>query len=187
MPLVEPLRDRQGALRGEAEEAIGVALQLGEVVEERRRQAADLFLDREHLGPAAAHPLGDRSGHLAVARQALALVRVAVLSGELFAAVGARPAAPGGVEVGLHLEIGLGHEVADRQLALDQERQGRGLHPADREGVARVEPQARVQARERFRPTSQSARLAAARAAAEVVELMARPQPREGLARSPPA
>ena len=56
--LVERLRDVQRLLRREAEEPVGVALQLGEVVEERRREPARLRLDRLDL---ARVPLRTRS------------------------------------------------------------------------------------------------------------------------------
>ena len=139
--LVEGLGEVEGALGAEAVQAIGVALQLGEVVEEGRGQLAGLGLDRGDDGLAGAGAGDDRGGLAAVGGQAAALAGILGpgLAGDgrakPCALIGERRGLGGGdrLEAGDHLAIVLGHEVADRQLALDEDRQGRGLHAADRD------------------------------------------------------
>jgi hypothetical protein len=112
-----------------------VALQLGEVVEEGRGDAAGLGLDRGDRGLAGAGAGDDRGGLDAVGGEAAALAGLL----ELFAGRGgAKPCAGVGergvadrLEGGDDLLVVLGDKVADRQLALDEDRQGGGLDAAD--------------------------------------------------------
>ena len=72
--LVEGLGGVEGLLRAEAVEPVGVALQLGEVVERRRRHALRLGFDRLDGRLAGAGPLRDAAGLLAIGGQAHGLL-----------------------------------------------------------------------------------------------------------------
>ena len=109
-----------------------MTLELGEVIEERGRHTADFFRHGGDFGPAASNPFHNRPRQLTIRRQA----GLFGVLGEVGAAIAGFRWARGAVEFGDDLEIGLGHEVANRQLAFDQERQRRRLHPADGESIA---------------------------------------------------
>ncbi len=68
--LVERLRDVQRLLRAEAEQAVGVALQFGQIVERRRRHALRLRFDGFDGGLAGARARFDAAGLFAIGRQA---------------------------------------------------------------------------------------------------------------------
>ena len=73
--LVERLRGIERLLRAEAEEAVGVALQLGEIVERRRRHALRLRVDGFDGGLPGARAGGDAVGLLAIGGQAHGLLQ----------------------------------------------------------------------------------------------------------------
>ncbi len=133
--LVERLRGGQRRLRRESTNAVRVPLQLGEVVEKRRGDPARLLLDRLHLRASRPHAPDDLTRLDPVLRQAPGL-RGRPVTAEPRAAVGRRHRLRDRAERGRHLEVVLGHEGAYRLLALDQEGQGRGLDPPDREELA---------------------------------------------------
>ncbi len=66
VPLVQRLRQVERLLRAEAVEPVGVALQLCEIVERRRRHALGFRLDLLDGGRAGARPLDDQLGLFAV-------------------------------------------------------------------------------------------------------------------------
>ena len=68
VPLIEGLREVEGLLRAEAEQAIAVALEFGEVVERGRGHALGLRLDGFDGGLAGARAVDDHLGLLAVYR-----------------------------------------------------------------------------------------------------------------------
>src|SRR5688572_1213681 len=71
VPLVERLRDLEGALRREAIQAVGVPLQLGQVVTQRWGQLLALRADARDLGAARERSLDDGPRGFAVGGQAL--------------------------------------------------------------------------------------------------------------------
>ena len=127
--LIKRLGDIQRGLRAEAIQAVGVALQFGEVIQQRRCGAPGFGtarFDHRPTLPGAGH---DAFRLLAIGRQALGL------------GLWARAAKPGtGVGQGVlrfrrenrhHFPILLGDKGANRQLAFDYHRQGGRLHPPD--------------------------------------------------------
>ena len=130
VPLVQRLGQRQGGLGREAEAPVGVALQAGQVEERRRglRGRARLLGDGAGLAfavgddrartVAVPEPLGPQVGVRRIALEPR--IEPAALVG-----TGLR------TEGRLDLEVGPRHELADPLLALDDDRQRRGLYPAD--------------------------------------------------------
>ena len=132
--LVERLRGRERLARRQTVQAVHVPLQLGQVVQQRRREAPRLGRDRFHLGAARAHAFDDPLRLDAVGRKPPRLGR-RLLAAEPGAAVLAAVSGLGG-ETADHLEVVLGDELADRLLALDEQRQRRCLDATDREELA---------------------------------------------------
>ena len=127
--LVQRLRNRQRGLGGEAELAVGLALQTGQVKQQRRGLAGGLAFFR-HAGGLAAHGLGNLL-RLQCAPDAVGLelyvVRVALpLRVEPLGGVGAGQ----GIEGGMHFPIVAADKFADLLFALHHHRQGGRLHPA---------------------------------------------------------
>ena len=76
--LVERLGHVERLLRAETEEAVGVALQFGEVVERRRRHALRLGFDRLDGGLAGARAFDDLRGLLAIGGQTHVLALISI-------------------------------------------------------------------------------------------------------------
>ncbi len=125
-PLVQALGRLQGARGGEPVAAVGVALQAREVVEQRRPRLALGALDRLDGRVGARDGGRDRLG-------ALALGGAVVLALEPAAGVGARPLE---AEPGVDLEVRLGLERVDLDVAAHDQRERRRLHPAERDDAA---------------------------------------------------
>ncbi len=141
VPLVEGLRDIERLLRAHPEEAVGVALELGQIVEERRRSLrVSASTERIAALPeralatiaAASSPSGEP---LALGRIVLVLVagRGRAKPGAFVGDVGGLSVFPDRREGGQHLEVVLGHEVADGDLAIGDDGQRRCLDAADRD------------------------------------------------------
>ena len=122
LALVERLRGLQRAARGEAEAAVGVALERGQVVEERRALVLLLPLDRGDGAVLALHLLGDRGRLLAVPHARLVLVEPE----------------PGVARVEARVDepVRLRDEGLDLALALHDQRERRRLNPAERDDAA---------------------------------------------------
>ena len=145
--LIERLRGFQGLLRAEAIKAIGMPLQFGEIVEQRRRHALRFGLDGSNVRRAyvrARHdplrlfaigrePHGHLDGILRCRRDRLAE------PGTLILLIRDRR------ERRQHFHVIFRHEGPDRQLAFHQHGQRGRLHAANREFVV---PRQRVGARE---------------------------------------
>ena len=157
---VQGLRDRQRRLGREAEARIGFALQRGQVVQARRalRTRLGLFADAGRL---AAHRLRDRLrvglGPEAIGAQLgivgiLLPLRVEPLA-VVFAGLGG--------EARLDLPVVARDMLADLFFALDDDRQRRGLHTADRReeesAVARIERRHRACAVDAYKPVGLAA------------------------------
>ena len=177
--LVERLRERQRGARGEAEAAIGFALEGGEVVEERRtlRGGLLLFLDRAGL----AFALGEMAsaGLVPDALGALWGRRRPSSTSRRTSGRGTPPAARNVPR----LPSSRAGEGADLFLALDEDGEGRRLHAADR-GLLKppdLELKA-VIARVPLMPTSQSDSRAATRGVGEREQLVVGPQTGEAVA-----
>ena len=138
---VEGLREVQSLLRAEAEEAVGVALQFGEIVERGRRHALRFGLDGFDGGLPGSCAGDDLPRLFAIGGQAHGLlerllVRARCSGGgggtvaEPGALVGGRFRRGGGPEGGLHFEVVLGDEAANREFAFDDHGEGGGLHAA---------------------------------------------------------
>ena len=129
MPLVQGLGDGQGVLGGKAEAAVGLALQEGEVVQ-GRCALGGFLAGLLHRGRLALAAFDDVRGPALLPDPVAAAVRLLVVAGKVridpHALVTDRAAGEGPVQ----FPVGGGHELAPFRLALDQERQGRGLHPA---------------------------------------------------------
>ena len=112
-----------------------MALQLRQVVEQRRREAASLAeTDSTSRRPACvALDDGPASSPSAGSRRA-SCVGLSPAEPGAAVVVPARP--PRGAKLRDDLVVVLGNEGADRQLALDEHRERRRLDPADRESVA---------------------------------------------------
>ena len=123
--LVERLGGAQRALRGETVAGVGVALQLGQVVEERRLLRRRLLLRLADGSRPAAHLLRYTVRGLLLGEAVLFVLEPDAVVGAPFA----REAGVDGPEL-------LGLEVLYLPLAVDQELQGRGLDAADGEDVA---------------------------------------------------
>ena len=96
--LVQRLRYPESALGAEAVQAVGVALELGEVIQARRRLAMPGPLDRDDVGASGPGPRDDFRRFLAVCRQPL--LPLALLEPEEDAAVAPSLAC---IEVGVDL------------------------------------------------------------------------------------
>ncbi len=132
--LVEGLGDVQGLLRAEAVEAVGVPLQFGQIVEQRRRHALRLRLDGFDGCLSGAGARFDARGFFAVRREPHGL-----LERFLIGAGGSAVAQPGalvsllrrgrlGMKGGLHLKVVFRHEAANGELPLDEHSQRGSLH-----------------------------------------------------------
>ncbi len=132
--LVQSLGGAQGAAGGEAVAAVGVALERGEVIQQRR---ALLALGLLELGDGAdpACAVGDDRLGLGGGLQAWVGPRVVP------ALVDPRSVL-NRVEDGVHGPVGLGLERLDLGLAAGQNRQRRRLHPPERHGPVKRGAQA---------------------------------------------
>ena len=145
--LVELLGHAQGLAGTEAVEPVGVALQLGEVVEQGWRELAVFRPHRLDGGLANERPLANRLGQLAIGRQPASLgggllaLEPGTFVGRSFALGAGLAAIAGWPESGDHLQVVFRHEGADLELSLDHHRQGGGLHPADRESLVVPAPE----------------------------------------------
>ncbi len=169
--LVQPLCGLQGARRRDAVAAVGVALQRGQVVQQRGTGLALGALDRLDGGGLARSGRGDRVGPFALG----GAVGLALEPASAIAAVA------GERKLGVDLEVGLGLEGVDLEIALDDQRQRGRLHPAQRHDAAQ-------------RPAPDGGRAggihadqpvglrAGAGGGLEVCHLLARPQVLEGVA-----
>ena len=168
LALVERLRGLERPPRREPEAAVRVALERGEVVEERRTLGLLLALDRLDDAVLARDLRRDRVGPLAVLQPNL----VALEPEPLVARVEARVDEP----------VRLRHERLDLALALDDHRQRRRLHPAERDDAA--DPGAAADRRRARRVHADEPVRLGARAGGGLQrpELVARPQALEALA-----
>ena len=116
---VEGLGQVEGFLGGEAVAGVGLALERGQVVEQRRRYALALGGDLLHGALAALDGLRDGLSLLGGCDAGL-VVRVDPQAGVI-------------AEIGLDLVVVLGHEIADLQLAPDQQGERGRLDAADGE------------------------------------------------------
>ena len=127
--LVEPLRDLQRALGGEAEPAVGLALQRGQVVKERRKLRGRLLFLGDDAGLAVA--LGDERLGFRRGPEPLGLrVRIVLVAGEILLEPAAGIRARLGAEGGVHFPVALRHESLNFLVALDHDGQRRRLHAA---------------------------------------------------------
>ena len=124
--LVQALGRGERPLRGEPVAAVRVALEARQVVEERRAGLALGALDGRDECRRAAGRGGHRLGDLPLGGAVL-------LALEPAPDIPARALEP---EPGVDLEIGLGHERVDLDVAADDQRQRRRLHPAERDDAA---------------------------------------------------
>ncbi len=123
MPLVAPLGRGEGALGGEAVALVRLALQRGEVVQQRRLLDQRLALDR----------LDDRGGALGERGDAIGVLgRLEAVRGALLPHAHVLLAG-GGLELRLHLPVVLGHERVDLEVAPHDHRERRRLHAAERD------------------------------------------------------
>src|SRR5205823_12204422 len=120
--LVERLRRTQRALCGEAEAAVRVALERGEVVEERRALGLLLALDRVDDAVLAGHALDDP-----VRARGLLDPRLVAFEPKTFV---------GRLERGADEPVRLGDERLDLALALDDHRERRRLDAPERDDAA---------------------------------------------------
>ena len=125
MLLVAALRGGERAPGGEAEAAVGLALQRREVVEQRRALGALLALELRDDAGLAAHGGDDRVGLRGALQARLRAVVVAALVHALTRRGEERVDEP----------VRLGHERADLLLAARDDRQRRRLHAAQRDGA----------------------------------------------------
>ena len=130
--LVEPLRHLQRLLRAPAEAAVGMALQLGQVEEERRRRPPRLAGDRLDDG-AAGQGAGHDGAGLLPARREAGPARLPPRRVE------ERPPVPPRLplERRRDLQVVLRDERPDRLLPLHEHRERRRLDAAHRHEVAR--------------------------------------------------
>ena len=128
MFFVEGLGDLEGATGGEAEAGVGLALEGGEIVEERRDLGLGLFFLGDGAGLAAAFLL-DRLGAGALPDA----LRAGILLGAFFESLvepAAAVGAGGDAEIAKYLPVGAGFEGADFLLPLDEDGERRGLDAA---------------------------------------------------------
>src|SRR4029077_20120122 len=118
------LRRAERALCGEPVPLRGLALQGGEVVQERRGLTLLARAQLAHAPAAVAYALGDRDGRGLVLEPALAAAEPASeVAG----------AARGGLERGIDDPERHGLEGLDLLLPAHHQRERRGLHPAERD------------------------------------------------------
>ena len=132
--LVETLSQLKGPFGAEAEATIGLSLERGQIVEQRRGlggRLLGLFDDTRFANTLVSDLLGARFLPEALG---FFISRIAILVGFLKALVkpAAGIAASGHPELGMDLEIGLRDEGADLLFTLDQNSQGRGLDATHR-------------------------------------------------------
>ena len=179
--LVEGLRDLGGAARGQAEAVVRLALEGGEVVEAGCRRGARLLLVGD-LGGTAGLAVGKDGLRLGLVPDAVHPVMLVLALLEAGALVHSLVLAPGDPEGGGDAPEVAGLEVADLQLAGVHDREGGGLHAADRGDVAG--PGAEHALGEGARPVDADQPVALAAAAGGVgkaLHLLAVPQVPEGL------
>ena len=158
--LVQALRQAQRGLGRKAELAVGLALQAGQVEQQRRCLRGGLALFR-HAGGLAAHGIGDGAGLLLVP-QAIrpGLGILALLPGRIepFARILTRL----GTEGGMHLPIVAADELADFLFPFDDDGQGWRLYAADggqeEAAIARVEGRHGTRAVDAHQPVGLGAR-----------------------------
>ena len=122
LALVERLRRLERAARGEAEAAVRVALERGEVVEERRPLGLLLPLDRLDLAVLAGDALDDLVGACAFLDPRLVALEPEAVVRRL--------------EGGADEPVRLGDEDLDLALALHDHRERRGLDAPERDDAA---------------------------------------------------
>ncbi len=130
VPFVQGLGQAQRVLGREAEAAVGLALQAGQVEQQRRQLGRRLgFLgDRAGLVAAGGH---HRFGGGGAPQARIALLGVEFVLLECRVVPAAFVEAGGADEFGLHFPIVARHETANLFLALDHDGQCRRLNPAD--------------------------------------------------------
>ena len=186
MPLVQCLRHLQRARRGKSEALVRVALQTGEIEQQRRElrgRLAFLRHDARLAEALRANRLGARLLPDAFrARRVIAVLRRRSLR-EFFIEPAAGIISRDTIERAVNFPIRARHEFPNLLLALDENRQRRRLHAADR-GL--VEPAAlRVEGRHRARAIDpdEPVRLAAAhRRIRERAQIRVAAQMREAVA-----
>ena len=129
--LVERLRHRQGVARRQAETAVDLALQAGQVEQQGRRLGGRLGLLADAAGLAGAgcsNGVGVRLHPDALGTRMLVVLGLPELRIEPATVVLPR----GSLEGGVHLPVIARLERANALLTFNQHRQGGGLHPAYR-------------------------------------------------------
>ena len=166
--LVELLRGREGAARREAEEVVRPPLERGQVVEKLRALALLLLLELRDLAGLAASLVDD--------------LRRVLLGDPLAAQVAAavEPVLVGG-EARLDEPVGLGDEGADLHLAPRDEREGRRLDAAERDGAVEGGAEADRGGARRVHPDEPVGLVSGARRGLEEVHLLAGPKLAEGV------
>ena len=176
--LVERLRKRQRALCAESVEPVGMPLELGQVVEQRRRLAAAALLHGLDIGPPGLGALKDLPRRLTIRRQPL--LALPSLKPEIHTAVAL---AISGLEVGVHLQVVFGHEVPDGLLALNQHGQGGCLDAPHRQHAGLFgRPRAEGVEPGEVEPDQPVRSLAAASGVRQSVEFARGPQAAEAIA-----
>ena len=130
--LVESLGDVEGFLRAVAVEAVGVALEFGEIVEAGRAHALSFGFDGGDFGLAGFGAGDDVLRVVGFGGEALGLFKGFAFGGgtEPGAEVGGFGRNAGGGEGDDDLAILFGDEGADGEFAFDDHRERRGLHPS---------------------------------------------------------
>src|SRR5581483_1180527 len=129
--LVQRLGERERRARREAEAAVRLALQAGEVVQERRELCRGLRLFGDDAGPALAfraYRLRPRLVPEAL-RASLGVLVLVLLERLVEPAAGVFAGGRG--EGRVHLPVVARHELADFLLAVHEDRERRRLHAAD--------------------------------------------------------
>ena len=131
MFLIERLRKRQGRARGQAESAIGFALQAGQVIEQRGhlRRRLGLFGDGSRLSFTLG---GDSTGGRLVPDSFGAGIGIVVGFLEGLVEPAAVVLATRGAKRPVHFPVATGAKCPDLLLAIDQDGEGRCLNTADR-------------------------------------------------------
>ncbi|CAM4124350.1 hypothetical protein ACAN107058_22940 [Paracidovorax anthurii] len=180
--LVEALGQGQRGLGREAELAVGLALQAGQVEQQRRCLGGGLAFLGDG-GRLAAHGVGDLAGALEAPDTVGAGLGVVALLLPLRVEPLAEVFAGLGVEAGVDFPVVAAHELADLFLALDDQRERGGLHAAhggeEEAAVARVERRHGARAVDAHEPVGLGA---AARGAGQALHLLVGAQVVEAVA-----